>query len=107
MKFDVQKIMKKAWKIYRKEEVEFAEALHRAWISAKAEPENARRIAEAKRKAGIEEEVRTWYGWKQEGFTVMHGSKALFGVQLIYGSKGDGAMYKASFFGMSQVQATA
>lgn len=107
MKFNLRRIMTRAWEIYRKEHVSFAEALHRSWLSAKAEPENARRIAEAKKAAGILEEVRTWFGWKQEGYEVKHGSKALFGVQLIYGSKGDGAIYKASFFGFSQVQAIA
>lgn len=32
-------------------------------------------------------------------------TKALFGCSLIWGSKGDGASYNASFFGRSQVQA--
>lgn len=87
--------------------VSFSEALHRAWISAKAEPINAARIAEAKAEAGISEQTETWAGWKALGFEVIHGSKALFGVDLIYGSKGDGAIYKARFFGASQVQAIA
>ena len=47
------------------------------------------------------------HGWKSKGFEVIHGSKALFGVELIYGSKGDGATYKARFFGKSQVVAVA
>ncbi len=87
--------------------VSFSEALHRAWISAKAEPINAARIAEAKAEAGISEQTETWAGWKALGFEVIHGSKALFGVDLIYGSKGDGAIYKARFFGASQVQTIA
>ena len=53
--------------------------------------------------AGIAEEVNTWAGWKQKGFDVLHGTKALFNCSLIWGSKGDGATYKASFFGASQV----
>ena len=57
--------------------------------------------------AGVSEAVNTWAGWKALGREVIHGSKALFGVSLIWGSKGDGAEYKASFFGLSQVQATA
>ena len=105
MKYNFRRIMTRAWEIHRKEKVSFGEALHRSWLSEKAAPENARRIEEAKRNAGILEEVKTWFGWKQEGYEVMHGSKALFGVQLIYGSKGDGAVYKASFFGFSQVKA--
>lgn len=101
------KIMTNAWTNYRKHDISFAEALHRAWISAKAEPINAQRIEDAKEAAGIKEDIATWYGWQQAGYEVRHGSKALFGCDLIYGSKGDGAIYKARFFGASQVQAIA
>lgn len=108
MKYDLSRIMLRAWRLYRKTEgLSFGEALHRSWISAKAEPVNAERIEAAKRKAGIVEEVKTWSGWKEAGFEVIHGSKALFGCDLIHGSKGDGAIYKARFFGASQVQAVA
>ena len=100
--------MLRAWRLYRKTEgLSFGEALHRSWISAKAEPVNAERIEAAKQEAGIVEEVKTWSGWKEAGFEVIHGSKALFGCDLIHGSKGDGAIYKARFFGASQVQAVA
>ena len=97
-------IMNKAWEIYRKGDVSFAEALHRAWLSYKARPVNDERVAQAKAEAGVTEETDTWYGWKEKGFEVIHGSKALFGCELIWGSKGDGAVYKARFFGASQVQ---
>lgn len=107
MKYNLSKIMKKAWELFRKQEITFAEALHRSWLSAKAEPINAARIEDAKAAAGIEEETNTWAGWKALGYEVIHGSKALFGCELIYGSKGDGAIYKARFFGASQVQAAA
>lgn len=83
------------------------EALHRAWLSAKAEPINAATVESAKAAAGITEEVRTWSGWRELGYEVMHGSKALFGCALIWGSKGDSAVYNARFFGASQVQAIA
>ena len=103
--YDLRKIMLRAWRIYRKGEgLSFAECLHRAWITAKAEPVNAERVEAAKAAAGIIEEVKTWAGWKEAGFEVLHGSKRLFSVDLIHGSKGDGAIYKASFFGASQVQ---
>ena len=80
-----------------------SEAMHRSWISEKAAPVNADRIAAAKAAAGITEETDTWSGWKKRGYEVIHGSKCLFGADLIYGSKGDGATYKARFFGKSQV----
>ena len=41
MKYNLSKIMLKAWKVYRKtKNISFAEALHRAWLSAKAEEIN-------------------------------------------------------------------
>ena len=106
MKFNLRKIMLRAWELYRKGEgLSFAECLHRAWLTAKAEPVNAQRIEDAKAAAGVTEDTNTWAGWKKLGYEVIHGSKALFGCDLIYGSKGDGAIYKARFFGASQVQA--
>lgn len=103
-RFDLAAIMRHAWQIFRKYTVSFGEALHRAWTSAKAQPVNAQRIEAAKTAAGITEAVNTWSGWKSLGYEVIHGSKALFGVDLIWGSKGDGVTYKARFFGASQVQ---
>ena len=107
MKYNLRKIMLRAWELFRKGGISFSEALHRAWMSAKAEPMNAARIEAAKAAAGIVEAVNTWAGWKALGFEVIHGSKALFGCDLIHGSRGDGAIYKARFFGASQVQAVA
>lgn len=106
-RYNLSKIMSRAWALFRKLEISFSEALHRAWLSAKAEPINAARIEEAKAEAGVTEQTNTWAGWKELGYEVIHGSKALFGCELIYGSKGDGAVYKARFFGLSQVQAVA
>ena len=101
-KWDLSKIMLRAWRTYRKGGITFGEALHRAWLSEKAEPINAERIEWAKAEAGVSEAVNTWAGWKALGREVLHGSKAVFGVDLIYGSKGDGATYKATFFTLSQ-----
>ena len=43
MKYDLKSIMLRAWKNYRKyKELSFAECLHRAWITAKAESERKR-----------------------------------------------------------------
>lgn len=103
--YDLKQIMTRAWKNFRKGGLSFAEALHRAWLSAKAEHINAERIAAAKAAAGVTEDAETWAGWKALGYEVIHGSKALFGCDLIWGSKGDGATYKARFFGTSQVRA--
>ena len=104
MKYNRSKIFKMAWKLYGKMKLTFGEALHRAWNAAKAAPENERRIEAAKAAAGITETTATWADWKSQGYEVIHGSKALFGCNLIYASKGDGAEYKARFLGKSQVQ---
>lgn len=104
MKYDLHRIMCRAWKLYRKGVAAFAECLHRAWSSAKAEPINAQRIEEAQQSAGVTEQVNTWAGWKAAGYMVEHGAKALFQTVLIHSSKGDGQTYRASFFGRSQVQ---
>lgn len=58
-KYNLSEIMHKAWKLYRKGVGSFAEALHRAWNSAKATPVNAQRIEEAQQAAGITEPVNT------------------------------------------------
>ena len=104
MKYNLSEIMHKAWKLYRKGVGSFAEALHRAWSSAKAEPINAQRIEEAQQTAGIEEECRTWADWKKQGREVLHGARAVFQAVLIYASKGDGQTYRASFFPASMTQ---
>ncbi len=105
MKYNLSRIMKRAWDLFRKTDIiTFAECLHRAWQSEKAKPENEKRIAEAKAAVGINEDVNTWAAWKALGYEVIHGSKALFQAVLINASKGDGKTYKASFFSASQVQ---
>lgn len=106
MSYNLSKIMSRAWELFRKLGIDFAECLRRAWAAAKAEPVNAARIAEAKAAAGVAEEVNTWAGWQRLGYEVKHGSKALFGVDLIWAVRGAGAVYKARFFGASQVAAT-
>lgn len=102
-RYDLSKIMKRAWSLYKDIKLSFAECLHRAWMCEKAFPINEERIRIAKENAGITEETRTWSDWKKIGYEVIHGSKALFGCDLIWASKGDGKVYKARFFGESQV----
>ena len=60
MKYDLKRIMLNAWKNYRKNNISFAEALHRAWLSAKAEEINAERIERSKAAAGVAEETNTY-----------------------------------------------
>ena len=58
-KYNLSAIMTTAWKIFRKYSISFSEALHRAWICAKAVPVNAERIQTAKQEAGITEQKGT------------------------------------------------
>lgn len=105
MKYNLKTIMRQAWRNFRRNKtLSFGECLHRAWLTAKAEEINAERIRQAKAAAGIQEETNTWNGWKQLGYEVIHGSRFVFGAELIWGSRGDGAIYNARFFGRSQVQ---
>lgn len=104
MKYDLSEIMGKAWKIFRKYGTSFSEALHRAWNSAKVKAVNAARIETARIAAGCREDVRTWADWKSNGYKVRSGEKAIFKALLIWASKGDGAEYRAAFFGRSQVE---
>ena len=104
MKYNLKAIMIRAWKLFRKLAISFAEALHRSWLSEKAKPVNAERIAKAKAEAGITEETSTWSGWKEAGFEVLHGSKAPFQTVVIDAAKGDGKTRIKSYFGASQVQ---
>ena len=106
-KWDLRAIMLRAWKLWRKGSLTFGGALHRAWAAEKAAPVNARRIEEAKAAAGVVEDAATWAGWRAAGYEVIHGSKALFGADLVHATRGDGAIYKARFFGRSQVQPVA
>ena len=78
MKYNLSEIMHKAWKLFKKNIGTFAECLHRAWNSAKAEPINAQRISEAQQTAGIEEECRTWADWKKQGREVLARRKSRF-----------------------------
>lgn len=57
MKYNLSEIMRKAWILYRKGVAAFAECLHRAWNSAKAQPINAERIQRAQESAGVSEPV--------------------------------------------------
>lgn len=104
MVYDTKTIMADAWRNHRRDNVSFSIALHRAWMSAKARPLNDKKVEATKVLLGIDEEVKTYADWQKAGFKVIHGSKALFKVDLVWQSKGEGVSYKASFFGKSQVQ---
>lgn len=96
MKYNKQKIMQTAWKLFRKGVQSFAQALRMAWSNAKAQ------IA-AKAAAGITEEAHTWSGWKALGYEVIHESKALYKAVLTDPATKSGTRITC-YFGKSQVQ---
>lgn len=108
MKYDLSKLMRKAWSLYRqaakKAAITFAEALRRAWKWAKAQAANNARIEAAANDAGIVEEYHGWAGWQAMGRMVIHGEKAAFQVTVDTPEKGEGKTFRKSFFTYSQTQ---
>ena len=106
-KYNLSSIMHAAWKIFRKVEISFADALRIAWANAKAYNEARRNhevsTKEARNAAGVEEEAHTWSGWKARGFEVIHESKAIFKASFRDPSTKKGTRLLA-YFGESQVQ---
>lgn len=96
MKYNLSKIMSAAWRIFRKIKVTFSVALRLAWANTKSQKA-------AKAAAGIMEETHTWSGWKKAGYEVIHGSKALYQVEIFDPSTKTGNR-TTSYFGLSQVQ---
>ena len=77
-KYDLSKLMKKAWSLYKKGTAKFADALRTAWAWLKVQAANKAIIEAAAEAAGIVEEFHTWYGWQQLGRMVIHTSEAAF-----------------------------
>ena len=96
MKYDLSQIMSAAWRFYHKGIQTFARALRLAWANAKAH-------SAAKAAAGVTGETHTWSGWRQLGYEVAHGSKAMYQVILADPATKSGSR-AVSYFGSSQVQ---
>ena len=96
MKYNLSQIMSAAWRFYRKGIQTFAQALRLAWANAKAH-------SAAKAAAGVTGETHTWSGWRQLGYEVAHGSKAMYQVTLADPATRSGTR-AVSYFGSSQVQ---
>ena len=96
MKYNLSQIMSAAWRLFRKGIHSFAQALRLAWANAKAH-------SAAKAAAGVTEQTHTWSGWRQLGYEVAHGSKAMYQVILADPATRSGTR-AVSYFGSSQVQ---
>ena len=86
MKYNLSKLMKKAWSLFRtavkKAAITFGEALRRAWGWLKVQNANKAIIEAAADALGIEEEYHTWAGWQALSRMVIRTSEALFKVEV-------------------------
>lgn len=86
MKYNLSKLMHKAWSLYRKASkkaaITFADALRAAWAWIKVQAANAEIVDAAAKAAGVEEEYHTWAGWQALGRMVIHTSEATFKVEV-------------------------
>jgi len=103
MKYNLSKLMKKAWSLFRqaarKAAITFSEALKKAWQWIKVQEANAARIEAA----GIEEEFHSWAGWQALGRMVIHTEEAAFQCTVDDPTTKKGTRVK-SFFLYSQTQ---
>lgn len=86
MKYNLSKLMKKAWSLFRsaakKAEISFGEALRRAWAWLKVQDANTAKVEAAAEACGVVEEFHTWAGWQALGRMVIHTSEAVFKVEV-------------------------
>ena len=94
--YNLSSIMKKAWTLFKANIGTFAECLKKAWADAKA-------FINALKDSLIEEEVHTWFGWKELGFEVIHESKNVFQI-VVSDPKTKSGTRVLSYFTKSQVQ---
>jgi len=107
MKYDLRKLMKKAWSLYRqamkKAAITFSEALKRAWAWIRVQAANAEAVTAAMEAAGIEEEAHTWAGWQALGRMVIHTEEAVLKVAVADPLTKKGTRIK-SYFTYTQTQ---
>jgi len=107
MKYDLRKLMKKAWSLYRqamkKAAITFSEALKRAWAWIRVQAANAEAVTAAMTAAGIEEEAHTWAGWQALGRMVIHTEEAVLKVAVADPLTKKGTRIK-SYFTYTQTQ---
>jgi len=107
MKYDLSKLMKKAWSLFRsaakKTAITFSEALRKAWAWIRVQEANAAKVEAAAEAAEIEEEYHSWAGWQSLGRMVIHTEQAAFKVEVEDPTTKKGTRIK-SFFLYSQTQ---
>ncbi len=97
MKYDLSKLMRKAWSLYRKAAGSFAEALRLAWAWLKVQAANAAKVEAFAEALGVAEEFHTWAGWQALGRMVIHTSEAAFQVEVADPTTRKGTRIKSYF----------
>ena len=97
MKYDLSKLMRKAWSLYRKAAGSFAEALRLAWAWLKVQAANAAKVEAVAEALGVVEEFHTWAGWQALGRMVIHTSEAAFQVEVADPTTRKGTRIKSYF----------
>lgn len=107
MKYNLSKLMKKAWSLFKKAakkaSISFSEALKMAWRWIKVQEANAAKIEAAAEAAGIEEHYHSWAGWQALGRMVMHTEEAAFKCEVADPTTKKGTRVQ-SYFIYSQTQ---
>ena len=108
--YDLSRLMKKAWSLYRqamkKAAITFSEALKKAWAWIKVQAENTVKVEDAAMMAGYADVVfHTWAGWQALGRMVMHTSEAVFKVEVADPTTKKGSRIQ-SYFTYEQTQPT-
>lgn len=85
MKYDLSKLFRKAWSLYRqalkKGNANFGNALRAAWTWIRVQASNAALVEAAAQAAGYGDMVyHTWAGWRTLGREVVHAEKCVFQV---------------------------
>ena len=85
-RYDLSKLMRKAWAIYRKASKKaattFSEALKAAWVWIRVQAANTAKVEAVAEALGVEEVYHSWAGWKALGRMVMHTEEAAFKVEV-------------------------
>lgn len=106
-RYDMSRLMKKAWSLFRqaakKVAITFSEALRKAWQWIKVQAAASAKVEATAEALGIVEEYHTWAGWQALGRMVIHTEQATFKVEVDDLTTKKGTRIK-SFFLYSQTQ---
>lgn len=107
MKYNLSKLMRKAWSLFhaaaKRTAITFSEALRLAWRWIRVQEANTAKIEAAAEAAGIGEEFHSWAGWKALGRMVIHTEEAAFKCEVADPTTNKGTRLM-TFFTYSQTQ---